>query len=155
MVNQHSVDSSKQLSPYLHHSILPDDHAPMGWLCFARGRLAPRRCRCHKAAVHIFLGRRCTRIRVSVQHFLLVIHCVAAHAFNNSQQCEDWLKASVRRRTELLPHVMDDGLCFRLTPDGVLFDGAAHFVFCCKHSAHVSVGTQCDDTRLLLNQKPV
>lgn len=54
----------------------------------------------------------------------------------------------------LLPEVLDDGLCFRLTPDdGVLFDRAAHFVFCGEHPAHISVGTKCDHTGLLSNER--
>ena len=55
---------------------------------------------------------------------------------------------------KLLPEVLDDGLGLRLTPDdGVLFDGAAGFVFCGEHSAHVSVRAHCDHAGLLLSER--
>lgn len=54
----------------------------------------------------------------------------------------------------LIPEVVDDGLSFGLAPDdGVLFDGAAHFVFRGEHSTHVSVRAQCDHARLLSNER--
>ena len=55
----------------------------------------------------------------------------------------------------LSPEVLDDGLCFRLTPDdGVLFDGGVSFVFCGEHPTDISVCTQRDHTGLLLNERP-
>lgn len=55
----------------------------------------------------------------------------------------------------LSPEVLDDGLCFRLTPDdGVLFDRGVSFVFCGEHPTDIPVRTQCDHTGLLLNERP-
>lgn len=54
----------------------------------------------------------------------------------------------------LLPDVLVDGLRLRLTPaDAVVCVGAAHLVFRREHPTHVSVRTQRDHTRQLLDKE--
>lgn len=54
------------------------------------------------------------------------------------------------------PEVLDDGLGLGLTPDdGVLLGRAAGFVLDGEHSAHVPVGAQRNDARLLPDERQV
>lgn len=72
------TDTYTSFYKYLHDAILPDDHAPVCGLCFAWASLTSRRPRCHKAAADFLLCGCRAGVGVSIQHFLFIIHCVAA-----------------------------------------------------------------------------
>lgn len=156
----HVYSSDVTSTPYLHYTILPDDHAPVAGFCFAGASLTRRKPWCHEAAAHFLLWRCCAGVWVSIQHFLLIIHYVTTQTFNINQIHEHTGHAVTGGICpyggDALPEVLDDGLCFRLTPhDDVLFDWAAHFVFCGEHSTYISVRTQCDYAWLLMDERQI
>lgn len=75
------------------------------------------------------------------------------HIHSISDKCITTREITFSCRCDIIPQVLDDGLCFRMIPDdNVLFDRAADFVLRGEHPTHISVCTQCNYAGLLLNK---